>query len=134
MLQQAGTVPLVTPTRKGTLRATNATPAEHPVDPTAEQVSAAVTSFALLADPTRVRMLWALRDAELDVSSLAAIAECRPTVASQHLSKLRFAGLVQGQRQGQRVVYRLRGGHVRALLAEALFHADHQITGTPVHD
>jgi DNA-binding transcriptional ArsR family regulator len=101
---------------------------------TFEQVSAAVTSFALLADPTRVRMLWALRDTELDVSSLAAIADCRPTVASQHLSKLRFAGLVEGQRQGQRVVYRIRGGHVRSLLAEALFQADHQITGAPIHD
>jgi DNA-binding transcriptional ArsR family regulator len=101
---------------------------------TRDQVSAAVTAFALLADPTRVRMLWALRDTELDVSSLAALADCRPTVASQHLSKLRFAGLVEGQRQGQRVVYRLRGGHVRALLAEALFHADHQVTGTPIHN
>jgi DNA-binding transcriptional ArsR family regulator len=93
-----------------------------------------VTSFALLADPTRVRMLWALHEAELDVASLAAVAGCRPTVASQHLSKLRFAGLVQGQRQGQRVVYRLRGGHVRALLSEALFQADHQVSGHPVHD
>src|SRR6266550_2510212 len=134
MLQQAGTVPRVTPTRKGTRRATNAPPPKHPVELTAEQVNAAVTSFALLADPTRVRMLWALRDAELDVSSLAAIAECRPTVASQHLSKLRFAGLVEGQRQGQRVIYRLRGGHVRALLTEALFHADHHITGQPIHN
>lgn len=116
-----------------TPRTKNVPPAEHPVDLTADQVSAAVTSFALLADPTRVRMLWALRDTELDVSSLAAIAECRPTVASQHLSKLRFAGLVIGQRQGQRVIYRLHGGHVRALLAEALFHADHHISGTPVH-
>jgi DNA-binding transcriptional ArsR family regulator len=97
-------------------------------------VAAAVTAFALLADPTRVRMLWALCEAELDVASLAAVAGCRPTVASQHLSKLRFAGLVAGQRQGQRVVYRLRGGHVRALLNEALFHADHQVTHTPVHD
>src|SRR5882672_558642 len=108
------------------------TAAEHPDAPTGEQVNAAVMSFALLADPTRVRMLWALRDAELDVSSLAAIAVCRPTVASQHLSKLRFAGLVEGQREGQRVVYRLRGAHVRALLAEALFHADHHITGQPI--
>ena len=131
---KSGTVPHVTPTRTRAPRTKKGPPAEHPVDLTAEQVNAAVTSFALLADPTRVRMLWALRDTELDVSSLAAIAECRPTVASQHLSKLRFAGLVEGQRQGQRVVYRLRGGHVRALLAEALFHADHQISGTPVHD
>ena len=93
-----------------------------------------MTSFALLADPTRVRMLWALRAAELDVASLASVAGCRPTVASQHLTKLRFAGLVEGERQGQRVVYRLRGAHVRALLTEALFHADHHVSGTPVHD
>jgi DNA-binding transcriptional ArsR family regulator len=99
-----------------------------------EQVAAAVMAFALLADATRVRMLWALRDAQLDVASLAAVAGCRPTVASQHLSKLRFAGLVEGRREGQRVVYRLRGGHVRALLTEALFQADHQVTGTPAHD
>jgi hypothetical protein len=31
-------------------------------------------------------------------------------------------------------VYRLRGGHVRTLLDEALFHADHQISGEPHHD
>ena len=108
--------------------------APHPDELRDEQVAAAVTSFALLADPTRVRILWALREAERDVASLAAIAGCRPTVASQHLSKLRFAGLVEGTRHGQRVVYRLRGAHVRALLAEALFHADHQVSGTPVHD
>jgi hypothetical protein len=32
------------------------------------------------------------------------------------------------------VFYRLRGGHMRALLTEALFHADHQVSGQPVHD
>jgi DNA-binding transcriptional ArsR family regulator len=106
----------------------------HPDQPTDEQVGAAVMAFALLADPTRVRMLWALRDEQLDVASLAAVAGCRPTVASQHLSKLRFAGLVEGRREGQRVVYRVRGGHVRALLTEALFQADHQVTGAPAHD
>ena len=100
---------------------------------TPEQVTAAVTSFALLADPTRVRMLWALRDAELDVATLAGVADCRPTVASQHLSKLRLAGLVEGTRDGRRIVYRLRGGHIRAVLTESLFHADHQVTGEPVH-
>ncbi|HVE24662.1 MAG TPA: metalloregulator ArsR/SmtB family transcription factor [Sporichthya sp.] len=107
----------------GTRKTPSAPKAEagHPAHPTDRQISAAVTSFALLADPTRVRMLWALREADLDV-------------ASQHLGKLRLAGLVEGRRHGQRIVYRLRGGHVRALLTEALFHADHQTSGTPVHD
>jgi DNA-binding transcriptional ArsR family regulator len=107
---------------------------DHPEAPTPEQVNAAVTSFTLLADPTRVRMLWALREQDLDVASLARIADCRPTVASQHLSKLRFAGLVEATRDGRRMLYRIRGAHVRGLLAEALFHADHQITGQPIHD
>lgn len=106
----------------------------HKAELSGEQVSAAVTAFALLADPTRVRMLWALRETDLDVATLAAVAGCRPTTASQHLSKLRFAGLVEGTRDGQRVVYRLRGGHVRALLMEALFHADHRVSGAPPHD
>jgi DNA-binding transcriptional ArsR family regulator len=106
----------------------------HPDSPSAEQVNAAVLSFTLLAEPTRVRMLWALRDEALDVASLATVAECRPTVASQHLSKLRFAGLVDATRDGRRMIYRLRGAHVRALLTEALFHADHQVSGAPTHD
>ncbi|MEO8750913.1 MAG: hypothetical protein ABI384_10985 [Allobranchiibius sp.] len=55
----------------------------HPDQLTPDQIGAAVMSFALLADRTRVQMLWALRNAELDV-------------ASQHLFKLRFAGLVEG--------------------------------------
>jgi len=93
-----------------------------------------VNIWTLLADPTRVRMLWALRDKDLDVATLAQIAECRPTVASQHLSKLRFAGLVEATRDGRRMLYRIRGAHVRGLLAEALFQADHQVTGQPIHD
>ena len=107
---------------------------DHSGAPSPEQVNAAVTSFTLLADPTRVRMLWALREQDLDVATLARIAECRPTVASQHLSKLRFAGLVEATRDGRRMLYRIRGAHVRGLLSEALFQADHQITGQPTHD
>lgn len=115
-------------------RPTQSIPPPHPDTPTSAQVQAAVTSFTMLADPTRVRMLWALRYGEQDVASLAAFAQCRATVASQHLSKLRLAGLVEATRDGRRMLYRLRGGHVRALLSEALFHADHQVTGVPTHD
>jgi DNA-binding transcriptional ArsR family regulator len=125
----------MTPGRRGVLSPSpSPSPSGHSGPLSVEQVNAAVRSFTLLADPTRVRMLWALRDEDLDVATLAETAECRPTVASQHLSKLRFAGLVEATRDGRRMVYRLRGGHVRALLAEALFHADHQVSGEPLHD
>lgn len=97
------------------------------------QVLSAAAAFSLLADPTRIKLLWALRVGELDVTSLTAVAGCRTSAASQHLSKLRFAGLVDARREGRRIYYRLRGGHVRRLLTEGLFHADHQITGVPTH-
>ena len=106
----------------------------HPDVPTAEQLNAAVTAFALLADPTRVRILWSLRETPLDVSSLAEAAGCKPTIASQHLAKLRLAGLVERTRDGRRIIYSVRGSNVRNLLTEALFHADHQVSGEPTHD
>jgi DNA-binding transcriptional ArsR family regulator len=111
-----------------------ATGGPHPQEPTADQLTAAVVSFAMLADLTRVRILWAMQAGPADVATLAAAAGCRPTVASQHLSKLRLAGLVAGTRDGRRILYELRGGHVRNLLREAMFHADHQVTGQPIHE
>lgn len=103
--------------------------------PSDGQVAAAVTAFTLLAEPTRLRILWALSDgAEHDVTTLAGLAGVPATVASQHLSKLRLAGLVTARRTGRHVHYAARGAHLRRLLAEALFHADHALTGEPDHD
>ena len=106
----------------------------HLSEPSDLQFGAAAVAFGLLADPTRIRMLWALRASPADVNTLAEAAGCRQSTASQHLAKLRLAGLVEGRRDGRHVVYRLRGGHVRSLLEQALFHADHQVTGHPTHD
>jgi DNA-binding transcriptional ArsR family regulator len=53
---------------------------------------------------------------------------------SQHLAKLRLAALVDTRKDGNHRLYRLRGAHVRSLLTEALFHADHQLTGSPTHN
>lgn len=109
-------------------------PRSHAGEPTAEQVRAAVATFALLSDPTRVRLLWALQERDLDVGSLAAAVGATANATSQHLARLRLSGLVQARRDGRRAVYALRGAHVRALLREALSQADHQVSGAPVHD
>lgn len=102
--------------------------------PPAERVEVAATSLRMLADPTRLRMLWLLCGADYDVTSLAAaVGIARPAV-SQHLAKLRLAGLVTLRRDGRRALYRAKGGHVRRMLAEALEHAHHQSAGIPDHD
>jgi len=93
--------------------------------PAERQVELAAQSFRLLADPTRVKILWALLQGESSVTCLAELAGAAPAAVSQHLAKLRLAGLVHGRREGTFVYYKAANAHVRALLKEALFHADH---------
>ncbi|WP_243639390.1 ArsR/SmtB family transcription factor [Streptacidiphilus pinicola] len=97
------------------------------------QVGTAVAALAMLAEPTRLRLLWALREGELGVTALAEAAGCSPTAASQHLSKLRISGLVDQRAQGRARLYRLRGAHLRRLLDEVAAHADHTLRGLPPH-
>ncbi len=102
--------------------------------PTGAQVEAAIRAFHMLSDATRLRLMWLLSSGEYDVTSLAeAVGAARPSV-SQHLAKLRLAGLVHTRRDGRRVLYRARDSHVRALIGEALFHADHEVSGIPRHE
>ena len=97
-------------------------------------VDAAAAAFRLLGDRTRLRLMWVLGDTEQDVTSLTeAVGAARPAV-SQHLAKLRLAGLVDARKVGQRVLYQARDSHVRNLIAEALSHAEHQTTDIPGHD
>ena len=102
--------------------------------PSEAQVRAAVTAFSMLAEPTRLRLLWLVSAEELDVSTLAARAGTTVSIVSAHLAKLRLAGLVDTRKAGRHVLYRARDSHVGKLIAEALFHADHQISGLADHD
>nr|WP_238992994.1 metalloregulator ArsR/SmtB family transcription factor [Jiangella aurantiaca] len=47
------------------------------------------------------------------------------SAVSQHLAKLRLSGLVRSRREGTFVYYHAADTHVRQLLEQALFHADH---------
>ncbi|MEV0985197.1 MULTISPECIES: metalloregulator ArsR/SmtB family transcription factor [unclassified Brevibacterium] len=83
-------------------------------------------SFRILADPTRVRIMWVLLQEECNVTRLAELIEASPTVVSQHLAKLRAANLVQTRRAGTFVYYSASDAHVHRLLSEVLSYAEHQ--------
>ena len=57
--------------------------------------------LALLADPTRLRLLCVLEGAELSVAELTRITELPQSRVSTHLGKLRNAGLVVEHRAGK---------------------------------
>jgi DNA-binding transcriptional ArsR family regulator len=102
--------------------------------PPEDSVTAAVESLRMLADPTRLRMLWLLCGDSYDVTTLAAaVGIARPAV-SQHLAKLRIAGLVATRRDGRRAVYRATGGHVKRMLSEAVAAASHRVANIPDAD
>ncbi len=96
--------------------------------PSDAQVEAATTTLKLLADPTRLRIVWALLHGAHPVNELAAHVGAQPAAVSQHLAKLRLARLVASERQGTKVLYRLENDHIERLATEALFQSDH-LTG-----
>jgi rhodanese-related sulfurtransferase/DNA-binding transcriptional ArsR family regulator len=70
-----------------------------------------------LSSPTRIEFLELLAQAERTVEQLASLSGATIANTSQHLQKLRQAGLVVGRKQGQYVFYRLSGDAVVELLS-----------------
>ncbi|WP_330233115.1 metalloregulator ArsR/SmtB family transcription factor [Nocardia sp. NBC_00508] len=98
-----------------------------------DQVGLVVEVFRMLADPTRVQVLWALVDRELSVTDLAGQVGKPASSVSQHLAKLRMARLVDTRRSGTTIFYRLENEHVRQLVVDAVYNAEHAGPGVPAH-
>ncbi|NYJ05016.1 ArsR/SmtB family transcription factor [Petropleomorpha daqingensis] len=101
--------------------------------PAPDDVRRAADALRMLADPTRLNILWALMQGETSVACLAELAGTTPTAVSQHLSKLRLAGLVTNRREGTFIFYALADHHIGELVRQALSHADHQAGRTASH-
>jgi DNA-binding transcriptional ArsR family regulator len=64
--------------------------------------------FALLGDPTRLRIVRVLHErGERSVGEIAAAAGTSPANASQHLGRLLLGGVVVRARDGHAVRYRI---------------------------
>jgi DNA-binding transcriptional ArsR family regulator len=66
------------------------------------------STFDVLAEPTRRRILDLLRDEERPVNDLVGRLELSQPGVSKHLKVLRDAGLVEVRREAQRRLYRVR--------------------------
>lgn len=97
--------------------------------PSDAQFETAAATLKMLADTTRLRILWALLHGEHSVNELAAHVGSPASTVSQHLAKLRLAKLVRTRRHGTQVFYVAENGRLERLTTEALFHVDHA-TGT----
>jgi DNA-binding transcriptional ArsR family regulator len=102
-------------------------------DSASQQLSVAADVLRHLADPTRLHLLRLLASGEQDVSTLAAQVTASRSSVSQHLGRLRFAGMVQAHRTGRRMLYRITSDHLSTLVNEVLEFADHTVRGIPHH-
>jgi len=71
--------------------------------------------FSALAEPTRLRILNALREKEQNVGDLAERCGCSQANVSRHLSTLAKHGLVQREGRGTAVYYRIADPSIYAL-------------------
>ena len=80
--------------------------------------------FKTLGSPLRIKILELLRDGDITVADMLQRLEVEPSTASQQLAVLRAHGIVEGQREGTTVRYRLRDPLVIELLdvARRLFN------------
>jgi ArsR family transcriptional regulator len=73
-----------------------------------------------LADPSRVRILLALRRRELCVCQITELFGFAPSTMSKHLSILHQAGLIRSRKSERWVYYRLPDRTVPVAVREAL--------------
>lgn len=82
-------------------------------------------TFKALSDPTRVRIVSLLAEAELCVCDLAASLGMSQSAVSHQLRTLRDLRLVHWRREGRKVFYALDDDHVADLYRRGLEHVAH---------
>jgi len=87
-----------------------------------EEVVRLSTLYKALGDPTRLQLLLGLRDDEMCVCDLAALAGVSESAVSHQLRKLRDWGVVRNRREGQILFYSLDDDCIARLLEVGVDH------------
>lgn len=90
--------------------------------PTGPQLEVAARTFALLGAQVRLHLVALAAEGEYDVSGLAERAGVSTATASQHLSKLRLAGIVSARRVGKHQFYTVDDPHVLTMVQQVFEH------------
>ena len=78
--------------------------------------------FKAFGDTTRIRILFALFEADICVCDLAATLNMTQSAISHQLRLLKQARLVSGRREGKQIIYYLADDHVRTIIEKGMEH------------
>ncbi|HWG60925.1 MAG TPA: metalloregulator ArsR/SmtB family transcription factor [Streptosporangiaceae bacterium] len=90
----------------------------------------AAATFGLLASTMRLHIVWMLGHGECDVGTLAEQTGGTLQAVSQHLAKLKLAGLVQSRREGRHQVYLVDDPGLVRLVDQMMERLDRRHPGT----
>lgn len=90
---------------------------------TDQEMKDAAGMFSALAEVARLRILVLLSKGALSVSAIAAAENEKLTTISARLKLLNSARLVERERKGKTILYRLSDNHVLHLIQNAIEHA-----------
>ena len=80
--------------------------------------------FKVFGDSTRIRILYALFEADICVCDLAETLGLTQSAVSHQLRILKQAKLVAGRREGKQIIYYLMDDHVRTIIAQGREHIE----------
>ena len=92
------------------------------VMPPAEELYELAEVFKVFGDTTRIRILWALFEAEMCVCDIAFLLNMSQSSISHQLRLLKQARLVKFRRDGKTVYYSLDDEHVKTMFDQGLNH------------
>lgn len=78
--------------------------------------------FKVFGDSTRIKILYALFEAELCVCDIAQLLGLTQSAVSHQLRVLKNGRLVKPRKDGKTVFYSLADDHVRTLIAQGMEH------------
>jgi DNA-binding transcriptional ArsR family regulator len=78
--------------------------------------------FKIMGDPTRIKILYALKERELCVCDLSELLDMSASAISHQLRVLRNNKLVKYRKEGRSVYYSLDDDHVMCLFGQGLEH------------
>jgi len=82
--------------------------------------------FKVFGDSTRIKILWALDEAEMCVCDIAVLLNMTQSAISHQLRVLKQANLVKNRKEGKVVYYSLDDDHVKNIFDQGLTHINEE--------
>ena len=92
--------------------------------PKTEAVEKICNIFRVLSEPSRLKIVWALREGEMCVYHIVNACDGNQSAVSHQLRVLKDNGIIKSRREGQNILYSIADEHILEILDMSEKHTD----------